>query len=157
MESMSLTPTAIHGLNFYPKRVISSPSGSLRHMLRADADHFDGSFGEVYFSHVKPGNIRAWKFHRQMTQRFTVPVGAVSFVFFDNRDDSPTKDQLVSLTLDQEEHYGLLIVPPRLWYGFRCLSANEAMIVNCSSLPHDPEEAINIPLAEGDFIPYQWQ
>jgi dTDP-4-dehydrorhamnose 3,5-epimerase-like enzyme len=40
--------------------------GSVMHMLRADAEHFQG-FGEIYFSTVNPGAIKGWHIHREMT------------------------------------------------------------------------------------------
>ena len=44
------------------------------HMLRCDAPHFE-RFGEIYFSGVNPGAIKAWHIHREMTLNYAVPVG----------------------------------------------------------------------------------
>ncbi|MDY5430736.1 MAG: dTDP-4-dehydrorhamnose 3,5-epimerase, partial [Desulfovibrio sp.] len=66
----------IDGVSFQPLKVIDTPGGPVLHMLRPDsplrphAETADGELhlGEVYFSEVLPGAIKAWKRHRRQTQ-----------------------------------------------------------------------------------------
>ena len=54
----------IEGVRITPLRQIPDERGTVMHMLRADAPHFEG-FGEIYFSWVYPGAIKAWHVWRE--------------------------------------------------------------------------------------------
>ena len=66
----------IIGVCFQPLKIIDTPGGPVLHMLRPDsplrpgAGTADGELhlGEVYFSEVLPGAVKAWKRHRRQTQ-----------------------------------------------------------------------------------------
>ena len=49
----------INGVVITPLRQIADERGKVMHMLRNDAVHFS-AFGEIYFSCVYPGAIKAW-------------------------------------------------------------------------------------------------
>lgn len=145
---------AIAGAALAPLRVIATHGGPVLHMLRADSPLFAG-FGEVYFSEVEPGAVKAWKRHKRMTQHFAVPVGLLRVVLHDDREDSPTRGAVVACLLGRPEHYRLLRIPPLVWYGFTALGDAPALVCNCADLPHDPEEAERIDAAD-PRIPYRW-
>ena len=69
--------------------VIPTNGGPVMHMMRPASPLF-GEIGEVYFSEVEPGCVKAWKCHTRQTQRFAVPVGRLKIVLYDGRPDSPT-------------------------------------------------------------------
>ena len=48
----------IDGVEIFPLRRIQDERGMVMHMLRADDKHFT-NFGEIYFSVVYPGVIKA--------------------------------------------------------------------------------------------------
>ena len=145
----------IAGVERHPLRVISDSRGAVLHMLRADAPHFRG-FGEVYFSEVVPGAVKAWKRHKRMTQRFAVPVGRIKLVIFDDRSGSATTGEVEVVEIGRPDAYSLVIVPPLLWYGFTCISAGSALLANCPDLPHDPSEAETVDMSAAGRIPYAW-
>lgn len=120
--------------------VIDHPDGDVLHMLKSNSPLFSG-FGEIYFSEIKPGCIKAWKRHFKMTQLFAVPVGKIELKIYDNRLNSVTIDTLQSYTLGRPDHYQLIKIPPLLYYGFRCISECPALIANCTSMSHDPKES----------------
>ena len=122
-----------------PLRIIADDRGAVIHMLRADSPFFTG-FGEVYFSEVKSGSVKAWKRHSRMTQRLAVPVGRMLFAVLDDRAGSENPESVVEHELGRPDAYRLLIIPPMIWYGFQCISKETAVIANCTDLPHDPEE-----------------
>lgn len=132
---------------FRPLRQIDDSRGKIMHMIRADQPHFD-SFGEVYFSWINPGYIKGWTKHKVMTVNLAVPVGRVRIVVC---DDAGTAQEFIS----GGEEYGLLCIPPGYWYGFQCLGAAPAMIANCASHPHDPDEMIKCGL-DDPSLSYQW-
>jgi dTDP-4-dehydrorhamnose 3,5-epimerase len=145
---------SIAGVEYHPLRVVADERGAVLHMLRTEAPKF-ARVGEVYFSEVKPSAIKAWKLHLRMTQRLAVPVGQVRFVLYDRRPESPTRGNLREVVLGRPDNYGLLIIPPQVWYGFTNDGQQTALIANAPDLAHDPDEAQRLPV-ETPEIPYQW-
>src|SRR5580700_8468517 len=68
----------IDGVVITPLRQIADERGKVMHMLRADSPVFK-EFGEIYFSVVEPGAIKAWHIHTRMTLNYAVPVGKIKF------------------------------------------------------------------------------
>lgn len=144
----------IDGLTYTVLKQIPDHRGAVLHMLRCDAVDFT-HFGECYFSETVPTAVKAWKCHRSQTQNLAVPVGRIRIAVYDLRDSSVTHGNLQVLDLGRPDAYGRLRIPPGLWYGFRCISAAPALIVNCADLPHEPSESESRP-ADDPSIPYQW-
>lgn len=146
----------IDGVIRKPLRIIPDDRGAIMHMLRRDWPEFT-DFGEVYFSCVAPGAIKAWRRHTRMTMQLAVPVGAVELVLYDTRPDSPTKGavQIEVLSSESADTYALMVVPPGIWNGFRGISDDLSVVTNCASIPHDPEEAETRP-PDDPAIPHRW-
>ncbi|MCW7462955.1 dTDP-4-dehydrorhamnose 3,5-epimerase family protein [Leptospira limi] len=142
------------GIVISPLKEIFDPKGSVLHMMRSDDPEFT-SFGECYISEVNFGSVKAWKFHKKQTQNFSVPSGQIKLVLYDDRDDSPTKGNLQEVVLGRPNEYKRIKIPPRIWYGFTCVSENTALIVNFTDIPHDPLESNRLP-DNDPSIPYQW-
>ncbi len=145
----------IEGVTLTELRQINDARGAVLHMLRNDAPEFT-RFGECYFSEVLPGKVKAWKRHRLQTQNLAVPVGRVRVVVFDDREDSSTRGHLHITELGRPDAYVRLKIAPGLWYGFACISALPALLVNCADLPHDPSDGEVRP-PDDHTIPYQWE
>jgi dTDP-4-dehydrorhamnose 3,5-epimerase len=143
----------IAGVETIPLRQILDERGKVMHMLRADAAHFAG-FGEIYFSVVHPGAVKAWHLHKRMTLNYAVPVGKIKLVLYDDRAGSPTNGQVAELYLGPD-NYQLVIVPPLVWNGFKGIGTESALVANCASIPHDPAEIERLDPA-GGRIPYDW-
>ena len=143
----------IDGVEVFPLRRIPDERGLVAHMLRSDDRHFE-RFGEIYFSFVYPGAIKAWHLHRRMTLNYAVPSGRIKLVVFDDRDDSPTRGELQEI-LTGEDAYALVTVPPGLWNGFRGVGTEPSIVANCATVPHDPDEIVRLdPFSPK--IPYRW-
>ncbi len=123
------------------------------HMLRCDDPGFL-RFGEIYFSCVYPGAIKAWHLHREMILNYAVPVGKVKLVLYDDRQGSATKGNLMELFLGPD-NYMLVTVPAMVWNGFKGLSQDAAVVANCATVPHDPAEITRINPSD-KRIPYDW-
>ncbi|MBQ9537624.1 MAG: dTDP-4-dehydrorhamnose 3,5-epimerase family protein [Desulfovibrionaceae bacterium] len=150
--------TSINGVKLQPLQVIDTPQGAVLHMLRGDyalMPTFPAGFGEIYFSEVHYGEIKAWKRHQLQQQLFAVPWGLLHLVLYDPREQSPTKGQVLSLSLGRPDHYNLLSIPCGIWYGFTAQSHPGALLCNCANIPHDPHESEHIP-ATSPLIPYSW-
>ena len=139
----------IDGVIITPLKQIRDERGAVLHMLRSDAPHFAG-FGEVYFSIVNPGVIKGWRRHRKMTMSLAVPKGRVKLVLADGKGAI----QEIILGEDQAE-YQLVTVPPMVWNGFQSIGAEAAIIANCASIVHAPDEAERLPLDTPE-IEYAW-
>ena len=146
-------PGPIHDVLVTPLRRIPDERGTIFHMLRADAPHFQ-AFGEIYFSSVHPGAIKAWHRHAEMTLNYAVPVGLVKLVLFDGRDGSPTRGRLMQLYVG-EESYALVTVPPLVWNGFKGVGTATALVANCATIPHREGEIERADPFQGP-VAYDW-
>jgi dTDP-4-dehydrorhamnose 3,5-epimerase len=54
-----------------------------------------------------------------------------------------------------EDNYVLVTVPPGVWNGFKGIGAKPALVANCATEPHDPEEIVRLDPLSGK-IPYDW-
>ncbi|NIA06543.1 MAG: dTDP-4-dehydrorhamnose 3,5-epimerase [Actinobacteria bacterium] len=143
----------IDGVKVIPLRKIPDERGCIYHMLRNDAEHFE-KFGEIYFSTVYPGVVKAWHLHQEMALNYAVIVGMIKLVLFDDRDGSPTRGQTTELFIGQQ-NYQLVHVPPLVWNGFKGLGGQMAIVANCATLPHDPQEIIRQD-TNWSKISYDW-
>lgn len=143
----------IDGVVIKPLRQILDERGKVMHMLRCDAPEFE-TFGEIYFSVVLPGAIKAWHLHRRMTLNYAVPVGLVKLVLMDPREGSPTKGHLMEI-FTGPENYQLIRIPAGVWNGFKGLGPTASLVANCATIPHDPDE-IERKDPFDQSIPYGW-
>lgn len=143
----------IDGVRITPLRQILDERGKVMHMLRCDSEGFSG-FGEIYFSCVYPGAIKAWHIHKRMTLNYAVPFGVIKLVLFDDRQSSPTKGELQEIFLGTD-NYCLVTIPPLVWNGFKGIGTQMSIVANCASIPHDPEE-IQRREPRDPSIPYDW-
>lgn len=144
----------IEGLLKKELKQINNKKGDVLHMIRNDDPDFN-SFGECYFSEIKSGSIKAWKFHSLQTQNIAVPIGLVLVVIYDTRTGSSSKNVVNKIILGRPNDYTRLTIPPKLWYGFKCISQKDALIVNCCDMPHNPNESTKINY-DSNEIPYSW-
>ena len=143
----------IDGVIIHPLRQIPDERGKIMHMLRRDDKHFE-AFGEIYFSVVNPGAIKGWHIHREMTLNYAVPHGMIKFVLYDDRKESPTYGELQEVFIGQS-NYCLVKVPPMVWNGFKGIGTEPAIVANCATLPHDPNEIDRLDPFD-NHIPYDW-
>ena len=53
------------------------------------------------------------------------------------------------------DNYCLVTIPPLVWNGTKGIGTIPAMIANCASMPHDPQEIKRLdPFSK--TIPYDW-
>ena len=143
----------INGVNFRKLKEIESDKGSVLHFLRNDDENFT-SFGECYFSEIKPNCIKGWKIHSHQTQNLVVPFGEVKFVLFDLRENSDTANTYNEFLLGRDKNYSMLKIPTNIYYSFKNLSDQTSLIVNCPDIPHNKEES---KLFDLNFIPFEWE
>ena len=125
--------------------------GDVYHGMKKSDNGFDG-FQEAYFSTVHSKVIKPWKKHFRMTLNLIVPVGEIRFVLYDDRDDSPTRNKYmdVSLSLD---NYQRLTIPPNVWLAFQGTGSSTNLLINIANIEHDPTEVVREKLVRFNF---QW-
>ena len=130
-----------------PLKQITTLGGDILHALKSSDYGYNG-FGEVYFSWVNKGAIKAWKLHDKMTLNLVVPYGEVSFVFHLINGTNNFRKETVN-----KERYVRLTVPPKIWFGFQGKSLGSSLIVNVADIEHDPEEVSRKSVSD---INYEW-
>lgn len=144
----------ISGVKIVPLRQIVDERGKIMHMLKATDPHFC-KFGEIYFSCCWPGAIKAWHIHKTMQLNNAIISGRAKLVMYDMRDSSPTKGELQEVFLG-EDNYVLVQIPPGIANGYKAYGDKMAIMANCASEPHSPDEIIRIDPFTKD-IPYEWE
>ena len=145
--------TQIHDVQITRLRQIPDERGAVMHMLREDSPVFE-RFGEIYFSTIYPGVVKGWHIHKRMTLNYAVPVGMIKLVCYDDREHSPTSGVVQEIHLG-ELNYCLVTIPPFVWNGFKAEGGGSALVANCATIPHDPDEIDRMdPFT--DSVPYDW-
>ena len=143
----------IEGVSVHTLKQIPDERGKVMHMLRADAPHFE-RFGEIYFSVVYPGAIKPWHLHKRMTLNYAVVRGSIKLVLYDGRGQSATRGEVMEL-FPGEANYCLVSVPAGVWNGFKGIGGEAAIVANCATHPHDPDEILRMDPTSSE-IPYSW-
>ena len=143
----------INGLVIVPLKQIVDGRGKVMHMLRNDSEGFAG-FGEIYFSCVYPKAIKGWHIHKKMTLNYAVPKGNIKFVLYDDRPESLTKGEVQEIFLGSD-NYCRVVVPPNIWSGFKGVGTEMAIVANCASITHDPDEIERLDPLD-PYVPYDW-
>ncbi|MEK6730693.1 MAG: dTDP-4-dehydrorhamnose 3,5-epimerase [Pseudomonadota bacterium] len=141
----------IDGVYVTPLKKFTDERGMVMHIL---SDMQLSTVREVYASLIKSTAIKAWKRHHKMVQHYAVPIGKIKLVLFDNRLNSSTHNRVQEIVTGID-YYGLIQIPPMVWYGFESLSDGDSLIVNGASLPHDPNEVDCLDKNTRE-IPYVW-
>ena len=144
----------IEGVLVHPLKIIADQRGAVMHMLKKTDPHFE-EFGEIYFSVVQPGAVKGWNKHKKMVLNLAAVSGNIKLVIFDAREGSSTKGEISELIIG-EDNYCLVKIPPGLWVGFKATGKTPAILANCASLPHDPQEKEHLDILS-ERIPYKWE
>ncbi|MDD4921482.1 MAG: dTDP-4-dehydrorhamnose 3,5-epimerase family protein [Bacteroidales bacterium] len=128
----------MEGIILTPLKQIYHPKGDIFHAMKRSDDGFT-NFGEAYFSTVHSGDIKPWKKHLRMTLNLVVPVGEIRFVIYDDRAESATKGQTMSVVIGSG-NYQRLTVPPGVWMAFEGLGEELNLLLNIADMEHDPNE-----------------
>ncbi len=143
----------INGVMLIPLKQIPDERGKIMHMLRCDDPHFE-QFGEIYFSTVYPNVVKGWHLHTEMTLNYAVIVGTIKLALYDDRAGSPTRGEIMELFTGQD-NYQLIKIPPMVWNGFKGVGVVPAIVANCATIPHRPDEILRKDPFSAD-IPYDW-
>lgn len=150
----------IEGLRFRPTRPVPHEDGTVTEVARRSWAEIDHDIVHVHVTTTQPGRIRAWGLHQRSTDRLVVVKGLVSIVVYDGRNESPTKGALNEFKVS-ERNPGILVIPPRLYHGWKNLGTDEAFIINMptSQYDYDEPDALDLPYdapAASTVVPWRW-
>ena len=145
----------IDGVKVKKLTVIPDERGKLMEILRSDDDMFCG-FGQVYMTTAYPGVVKGWHYHKKQYDNMAVVKGMMKIVLYDGREDSSTYREVNEFFAG--EHNPILIhIPPFVYHGFKCISQEEAIVINTPTEKYDydaPDE-FRVDPHDND-IPYIW-
>ena len=144
----------IEGVRVVLLQRFADERGSVLLMLKETDPHFV-RFGEIYFSTVYPGVVKAWKNHRRMDANYACVHGCIKVVLYDGREGSPTRDRTMELNISPEKTYALVVIPPGIWHGFQGVGEPISVLANCATEPSDPSELDRLD-PDAEAIPYKW-
>lgn len=145
----------IDGVVVKQLRVMPDDRGRLMEILRVDDELFAG-FGQVYVTTTYPGVVKAWHLHRLQNDHVAAVLGMFRLALYDARPDSPTQGTLQEIYMGV--HNPVLVrIPPGVYHGWTCVSAEEGMVINIPDLPYGRENPDEYRLPpDTDEIPYDW-
>jgi dTDP-4-dehydrorhamnose 3,5-epimerase len=123
--------------------------------LRNDDELFI-RFGQMYMTTTFPGVVKGWHLHRTQWDNVVCVKGMIKLALFDDRAESPTNRQLDQFFIG-EHNPTLVRIPPGVWHGWKCVSVEEAFIVNAPTevYVYDAPDQEELP-HDTDRIPYDW-
>ncbi len=145
----------IEGVAIKKLKVIPDERGRLMEIFRRDDELFSG-FGQVYMTTAYPGVVKGWHYHKKQDDNMAVVKGTMKVVLYDGREDSPTYREVNEFFAG--EHNPILVHIPRyVYHGFKCVSPDEAIVINTPTEVYDyaqPDEFRVHP--HDNDIPYDW-
>ncbi len=130
-----------------PLVTISNRDGDIVAGIKETDNGYRG-FGEVYFSYVVAGGIKAWRRHKVAQLNLFVPTGSVRFVF--------AKAERGPFQVSDLNSWDPLriTIPSGIWFGFQNLSHSDSLVVSLSNIPHESAEVERLPV---DGFAYSWE
>jgi dTDP-4-dehydrorhamnose 3,5-epimerase len=146
----------IQGVMVKKLKVIPDERGRLMEILRNDDEMFK-SFGQVYMTTACPGVVKGWHYHKKQYDNMAVVKGMMKIVLYDGRKESKTYGE-VNEFFAGEHHPILIHIPPFVCHGFKCISGEEAIVVNTPNevYQYDDPDEYRIHPYDND-IPYDWR
>ncbi len=146
----------INGVRVKKLKLVTDERGRLMEILREDDELF-AKFGQVYITTAFPCVVKAWHYHKIQTDNFTCVKGKMRLGLYDSREESPTFGQVAEYIISLEQPL-LVQIPPRIYHGFKCVSQEEAIVVNTVTEPYNrdnPDEFRVDPFDNN--IPFDWR
>jgi dTDP-4-dehydrorhamnose 3,5-epimerase len=146
----------IDGVILKKLKAIPDERGRLMEILRSD-DNFFEKFGQVYITTAYPGVVKGWHYHKKQYDNMAVVKGMMKIVLYDSRKKSATYGEVNEIIAGI--HNSVLVhIPPFVYHGFKCISEEEAMVINTPTEGYNYNEPDEYRLpAHTSEIPYSWE
>ncbi len=156
----------IHGVMTKNLRVVPDERGRLMECLRNDDDLFI-QFGQLYMTTTYPGVVKGWHLHDAQWDNIVCVKGMLKLVLCDGRGAegdaaapghaaSPTAGEIQEFFIGEYKPM-LVRVPPGVWHGWKCVSVEEAYVVNAptETYKYDTPDQRELP-HNTPAINYDW-
>lgn len=146
----------IKGVELKKLKLITDERGRLMELLRCD-DKIFKKFGQVYFTTAYPKVVKAWHYHKKQDDHFICIKGKIRLALYDPRNNSKTYKEINEFELGLDNPL-LVKIPKKVYHGFKCISGEEAIVLNVPTLAYDharPDE-YRIDAYENE-IPCDWR
>jgi dTDP-4-dehydrorhamnose 3,5-epimerase len=145
----------IEGVQVKKLKVISDERGRLMEILRCDEEIFM-KFGQVYLTTTYPQVVKAWHYHRVQTDFITCVKGMLKLVLYDDRQGSSTYGEINEFFIG-DYNPCMVRVPNMVYHGWKCISEEEALVVNAPTEPYNGSEPDEFRLdPHNNSVPYRW-
>lgn len=151
------TGATIDGLLVRELCTLPDERGELCELYRTAWGLHAATVEHAYLSTVRPGVVKGWVMHRSQDDRIAVLFGALRWVWYDARPESPTSGSVIELTIT-ERNRALVVTPANVWHAVENVGESDAAFVNFPSVPYnhaDPDK-YRLPL-ENDRIPFSFE
>ncbi|TAN62510.1 dTDP-4-dehydrorhamnose 3,5-epimerase [bacterium] len=146
----------IQGVKIKKLRLFTDERGRLMELLRSDDDIFR-KFGQVYFTTAYPGVAKAWHFHKKQDDHFACIKGRMRLALYDLRPKSKTRGEINEFELGLDNPL-LVKIPRNVYHGFKCVSNDEAIVINVPTLSYNYKKPDEYRIdAYDNNIPYDWR
>lgn len=146
----------IKGVLVKELKPIADERGMLMEVLRSD-DKIFKKFGQIYMTTAYPGVVKGWHYHKKQADNFVCLSGMVKLVIFDSREGSSTNGEINEFFLGIRNPK-MVYIPPFLYHGFKCVSVEEAIMINIPTHPYNRNKPDEYRLPWDDpSIPYDWE
>jgi len=146
----------IHDAKVKQLKFIPDERGRLMEILRCDEDIF-AKFGQVYLTTTYPGVVKAWHFHKKQDDFIVCVKGMLKLVLYDDREGSPTKGEVNQFFIG-DFNPALVKVPKMIYHGWKCVSTEEALVINVPTEAYNPMEPDEYRIdPHKNNIPYDWE
>jgi len=125
----------IDGVIVRKLNVLCDERGYLMEMLRSDDPLFQ-KFGQAYITAAYPGVVKGWHYHKIQTDHFAVVKGMMKVVLYDNREGSATRGNVLEF-FTGERNPLLIVIPPGVLHGIKCIGEEAAILVNIPTEVYD--------------------
>jgi dTDP-4-dehydrorhamnose 3,5-epimerase len=119
----------IAGVRFHEIRNVIKGNGILTEIFRTDWNLGDQPVDQVFQVSLLPGGISAWHTHEVTTDRLFVSAGTARIVLYDAREGSSTHGCINEFRAAAERPM-IVLIPPKVWHGVQCISAQPCLILN---------------------------
>jgi len=128
--------------------------GELSEMLSKAWGVHPAPIEHVYMVAVRPGRVKGWVYHKEQFDRIFVISGALKYVLWDTRPQSPTHGMINEIFLS-DRNRGLLLIPALVVHAVQNVGSADATFVNMPTVPyrHDNPDKYRVPAAE---VPYDF-
>jgi dTDP-4-dehydrorhamnose 3,5-epimerase len=128
--------------------------GFFQELMRANDDSFKEGFGQLSYSFVHHGIIKAWHAHKVQSQWTCMLSGTAKVALHDYRKESKTFGVTQEFFVGDNHQPLIYKFPPGVAHGYKCING-PMLVVYITSGIYDPLDEVRIAHNDSN-IGYDW-